>query len=45
MKGTPRRIINLRLRYVVFKGIDEIDFKNVDENGQTLALLRSAAGF
>jgi hypothetical protein len=28
------------------KGLShEIDFKNVDENGQILALLRAAAGF
>ncbi len=28
------------------KGLShEIDFKNVDENGQILALMRSAAGF
>jgi hypothetical protein len=28
------------------KGLShEVDFKNVDENGQILALLRAAAGF
>jgi hypothetical protein len=28
------------------KGLShEIDFKNIDENGQILALLRAAAGF
>ncbi len=32
--------------YPVLKGLShEIDFKNVDENGQILALLRAAAGF
>jgi hypothetical protein len=31
---------------VPLKGLShEIDFKNVDENGQILALLRAAAGF
>jgi hypothetical protein len=31
---------------VTLKGLShEIDFKNVDENGQILALLRAAAGF
>jgi hypothetical protein len=30
----------------LLKGLShEIDFKNVDENGQILALLRAAAGF
>ncbi len=30
----------------VLKGLShEIDFKNVDENGQNLALLRAAAGY
>jgi hypothetical protein len=34
----------LKLKYL--KGLShEIDFKNVDENGQILALLRAAAGF
>ncbi len=32
--------------YVFLKGLShEIDFKNVDENGQILALKRAAAGF
>ncbi len=31
---------------VLLKGLShEIDFKNLDENGQILALLRAAAGF
>jgi hypothetical protein len=33
-------------RFWDLKGLShEIDFKNVDENGQILALLRAAAGF
>ncbi len=35
-----------RLAYQSLKGLShEIDFKNVDENGHILALLRAAAGF
>ena len=37
--GAPKILLNL-------KGLShEIDLKNVDENGQILALLRAAAGF
>ncbi len=37
-----RRLLNIQY----WKGLShEIDFKNVDENGQILALLRAAAGF
>jgi hypothetical protein len=33
-------------KFVLLKGLShEIDFKNVDENGHILALLRAAAGF
>ncbi len=33
-------------KFLHLKGLShEIDFKNVDENGQILALLRAAAGF
>jgi hypothetical protein len=51
----PKRWLN-QVPYIKFplsrlyrcnlKGLShEIDFKNVDENGQILALLRAAAGF
>jgi hypothetical protein len=31
---------------MILKGLShEIDFKNVDENGQIMALLKAAAGF
>jgi hypothetical protein len=34
------------LKAIPLKGLShEIDFKNVDENGQILALTRAAAGF
>jgi hypothetical protein len=37
---------NVRLEISSLKGLShEIDLKNVDENGQILALLRAAAGF
>ncbi len=36
----------VKSNYTLLKGLShEIDFKNVDENGQILALLRAAAGF
>jgi hypothetical protein len=42
-KETRRRRITVTSS---LKGLShEIDFKNVDENGQILALLRAAAGF
>jgi hypothetical protein len=42
-KKTRRRISHA---WAPLKGLShEIDFKNVDENGQILALLRAAAGF
>ncbi len=38
--GTPR------VKNYLLKGLShEIDFKNVDENEQILALIRAAAGF
>jgi hypothetical protein len=38
--------IILRILHLCLKGLShEIDFKNVDENGQILALIRAAAGF
>ncbi len=37
---------NSHVFIVLLKGLShEIDFKNVDENGQILALIRAAAGF
>ncbi len=34
------------LKLLILKGLSqEIDFKNVDENGPILALIRAAAGF
>jgi hypothetical protein len=34
------------IKKLILKGLShEIDLKNVDENGQILALLRAAAGF
>jgi hypothetical protein len=39
-------VINYLHIFSNLKGLShEIDFKNVDENGQILALLRAAAGF
>jgi hypothetical protein len=36
----------VKIIFYFLKGLShEIDFKNVDENGQILALLRAAAGF
>jgi hypothetical protein len=38
--------INFFTGIYFLKGLShEIDFKNIDENGQILALLRAAAGF
>jgi hypothetical protein len=49
--GSSRTILKILttvplINHWVLKGLShEIDFKNVDENGQILALLRAAAGF
>jgi hypothetical protein len=43
---TYRNLIKVLYCADNLKGLShEIDFKNVDENGQILALLRAAAGF
>jgi hypothetical protein len=39
-------VLNIIQKNPPLKGLShEIDFKNVDENGHILALLRAAAGF
>jgi hypothetical protein len=39
-------LFTVHIKYFILKGLShEIDFKNVDENGQILALTRAAAGF
>jgi hypothetical protein len=44
-KKTVMHLYSALTKYSL-KGLShEIDFKNVDENGQILALLRAAAGF
>ena len=41
-----KKIVFIFPKIVHLKGLShEIDFKNVDENGQILALLKAAAGF
>jgi hypothetical protein len=43
---SSRQIKHKLAKFVSLKGLShEIDFKNVDENGQNLALTRVAAGF
>jgi hypothetical protein len=43
---TPYRSTEPTFIVLFLKGLShEIDLKNVDENGQILALLRAAAGF
>jgi hypothetical protein len=44
---SPQRKLSPKQKpYFTLKGLShEIDFKNVDENGQILALSRAAAGF
>jgi hypothetical protein len=45
-KDKNKQLPLLSQRKLALKGLShEIDFKNVDENGQILALIRAAAGF